>query len=560
MNATTLNDYAAARLRLQSDPGIGMGNFLWKALTVFPEDFGTIISPRPLETAWGEQGQVFNLGDLARLAEAYARRYAALGVGRQDPVGVYVDHGLKYLLHFLALTRLGAIPVLVNSRMDPVIADRHLRRVGVVGVYTDEVRRTALQASEHAAFGFTIVESDFRDAPTREPVPYIHHEHDAVLVTHSSGTTGFPKAVLLQHGGFFYPVARSLDRPLDPATNGPLIALPPSHNAAISAVAMALLNGGEFILMSDQDGKSVIAAIEHYRPTAVVAFPQTLVDVIASHPEAHDLSSVGLWFNLGDAAHERHIKQLVRFGHHQRGRSSREGSRFIDGLGSSEMGVTLFTIDHSADTRHYNRCVGRPQPWVEAAILDANGARLPDGEPGLLAVKSRSVSNGYWNDSNLTFKSRLNGYFLTGDIAYRDEFGLFYHLDRATDLLKTDRGTIHTLVYEETLLNAIDALLDCTVVAFEVRPGEPCAVCLAILREGQQVDERALHNEIDAVLTARGLRPIDEVRIIPMSELAVGVTGKVLKAHLRRVLQRELAERPETARTSRAAVSSGAVN
>src|SRR5262245_32689043 len=96
VNAQSPNATTVAKARLRADPGLGMGNFLWKALEVFPEDYGKIVSVRPLQTAWGEHRSTFTLRDLGRIADAYARRYAAFGVSRQDPVGVYVDHGIKY--------------------------------------------------------------------------------------------------------------------------------------------------------------------------------------------------------------------------------------------------------------------------------------------------------------------------------------------------------------------------------------------------------------------------------------------------------------------------------
>ena len=71
-------------------------------------------------------------------------------------------------------------------------------------------------------------------------------------------------------------------------------------------------------------------------------------------------------------------------------------------------------------TNNYNRCVGRPLDWVDAQILGENGEGLPPNVVGRLGVKAPSVTTGYWNNSLLTFRSRLSGYFLTGDLAYKD--------------------------------------------------------------------------------------------------------------------------------------------
>ena len=545
------SERASARERLRVDPDIGMGNFLWKAIAAYGRESPRIIYAHGLETAWGARFERISWHELAELAQEYARRYAGLGIGRQDPVGIYTGDGSKYLLHFLALTRIGAIPVLVNPRMDSGRAKVHMRRVGVKGVFTDSVRRRALSSrtnSDSEMPGFSLVEDDFRDVPTGDAKPYTHDRNDPVLITHSSGTTGFPKAVLLQHAGFFFPIARSLDQPLDPSTGISLCALPPSHNSAISAAAMALVNGLEFVSLAEVDAAAALDAIRTYRPGSIVAFPKTYVDLLAMDPDPADLESIAMWFNLGDAAHESHIRRLVKYGHYAQTRVRRGGSRFVDGLGSSEMGVTLFSIVHSSVSRHYGRCVGKPQSWVDAQILSPDGTILPPGAPGLLGVRAPSVSTGYWNDSNLTYKSRLKGYFLTGDVAYRDAFGRFYHLDRATDTVMTARGPIHTLVYEEAIMNSVEAVLDCAVLAVSTQPGTAYLRCLAILGKGRAMSEVDLRNEIDAVLVSRSLQPLDELRVISAPELAVGVTGKVLKAQLRETLQRDIGRTREEAR------------
>ncbi|PLU68277.1 hypothetical protein BMJ22_25745 [Sinorhizobium medicae] len=133
-------------------------------------------------------------------------------------MAVYCDQGPTYLLHFLALTRLGAIPAFVNGRMDPGAAARYMNFVGAAGVFTDEARRVQLQRDTDIRFGFIAVDSDLRAEKQGSIEPHRHYPTDTCLITHSSGTTGIPKAVQLRHSDFFHPIGQSLETHCDPAT------------------------------------------------------------------------------------------------------------------------------------------------------------------------------------------------------------------------------------------------------------------------------------------------------------------------------------------------------
>lgn len=531
-----IKDIRSARAQLRAEIDLGIGNFLWKALEVYPDDIRSIICDRPFETALGKMDPNLTLGDWGRLADSYARRYASIGVKPGEPIAVYCDQGPAYLLHFLALTELGAIPAFVNGRIDPGAAARYMKFVGAAGVFTDEARRVHLQMETDIRFGFIIVDSDLRAEKQANMEPYRHHPADTCLITHSSGTTGTPKAVQLRHSDFFHPIGQSLETHRDPATRRAICALPASHNSAISGAAIAMMNGEELMLMSDLGGRAVLETIERHRQTSIVAFPQTYVDLLASEPERYDLTSMALWINLGDAAHGRHIRRLTSFGRHWTGQGWADGSRFVDGLGSSEMGSMLFSMTHSPNTC-IPRCVGKPRPWVEAVILDKDAGILADETPGMLAVKSPGLFAGYWNNTLLTERSHRNGYFLTGDVAYRDRLGRFHHLDRVSDAVMANDGAIYTLLYEEAIMDAVDAVTDCCVVAIENGPGDVTITCLAVSAEIDCAD--LLRAKIDGALASRGLKSLTKLQIITPQEMPVGVTGKVLKGQLKQLVLAE---------------------
>src|SRR5256886_9908007 len=232
-------------------------------------------------------------------------------------------------------------------------------------------------------------------------------------------------------------------------------------------VNQALGNRAEFFSLSDQDGQYVLDAIERWRPASVFGFAVTWSGLARFDLSKHDLDSVRMWFNTGDCAHEPHIRKLVAAGSRETvtrdGVVRVPGSVFIDGLGSSEVGHSMFYIHHTNDSERYGRCIGRPYGFVTATVLNADGDELPPGQVGYLGLKAPSLSPGYWNDSVTTYRFKLNGWSLYGDLVYRNEDGDYFHMDRAPDSVELPDGSrLFTALSEERVLAALPEVLDCT--------------------------------------------------------------------------------------------------
>src|SRR5262249_50186799 len=109
----------------------------------------------------------------------------------------------------------------------------------------------------------------------------------------------------------------------------------------------------------------------------------------------------------------------------------------------------------------------KPQPFAEIILVDARtGWEVLTGEVGQVVMKSSTLALGYWNDSVNIFCTRLNGYYLTGDLVYRDEDGYFYYVDRASDAIDLGDGTwLYSALSEERVLMRCSDVRDCTVLA-----------------------------------------------------------------------------------------------
>jgi acyl-coenzyme A synthetase/AMP-(fatty) acid ligase len=197
------------------------------------------------------------------------------------------------------------------------------------------------------------------------------------------------------------------------------------------------------------------------------------------------------------------------------------------------MGYGGFRISHRPGTERYNRCVGKPQPFAEIILVDPAGREVTVGEVGQVAMKSPTLALGYWNDSVNTFRTRLNGYYLTGDLMYRDEEGYFYHVDRASDAVGLGDGRwLYTTLSEERILQRCPDVRDCTVLAARGDDGTLVAeVLLELAADADPGVDR--EGEVRAALGAVAADMPLRIVAIPDNELVVGPTGKVRKFLMR---------------------------
>ena len=535
------------RVILAADTELGAGNVLLRLAehgadmdvprVTFDTEVDTIAAWTPL-----------SLRTLTERVAARADWFARHGIGRRDPVAVYVTSAADVFLNFLALTWLGAIPALLNGGMPAEIAVEYIRRLRAVGVIIDADHAGMAEHDLGAPVLGDAAETGTGD-PSRAPAHFRHHPEDPVAITHSSGTTRMPAAVVHSNQSLFAAV-RAV-RLTEPRQHGPvreLSAFPQAHTAGVIILNEALCNGYELLCLSGQggafarSGEVIIDAIERWRPTAVYGFAVTWAELARYDLTTRDVSSVRFWSNSGDCAHEAHIRKLVAVGsHHAFGPDgqvvSLPGSRFNDTLGSTEMGYGGFGISHRPASKRYGRCVGMPQPFAEIILVNPQtGQEVPTGEVGMVAMKSPTLALGYWNDSVNTFRTRLNGYYLTGDLMYRDEDGYFYHMDRATDAVDLGDGNwLYTALSEERILKRCADVRDCTVLAGPGEDGNLVAEVLLVLAPGADpaLDRDA---EVRAALGEAAAAVPRQILTISDDEILVGPTGKVRKFLMRQRL------------------------
>jgi 3-aminoavenalumate diazotase len=536
------------RVALADDRELGAGNVLMKLREHgAPADgpgitFDVGVDDHP---AWVP----LTFGALYERVAARAAWLHDLGIKPRDPVAVYVSTAADCLLTFMALNWVGAIPALMNGNMPGETAVEFIRRLRAAAVLADATHLGLLAGRDLGTGMVADVAGAGTGNPADAPAHYQYDDGDPIAITHSSGTTRMPAAVVHSHSSLFAATRQlRLTGPRAHGTERILSALPAAHTAGILTLHQALCRGSELLFLSAQggpfesSGAVVLDAIERWRPTAVYGFAVTWAELARFDLAARDLSSVSVWFNTGDCAHETHVRPLVAAGSHpaytREGLVRLPGSRFIDGIGSTEMGYSGFRISHHAGSERYGRCVGKPHIFAEVALLDlTTGKEVPVGEVGHVGLKSPTLALGYWNDSVNTYRYRYHGYYLTGDLMYRDSEGYYYHVDRAVDSVDLGDGNwLYTAMSEERILVRCPDVRDCTVVAGPVAEGAAGGAIvtdvLLLLDAGADADA----DRSEAVREALGepaAATLRRIVAVPDGDIVIGPTGKVRKFLMR---------------------------
>jgi long-chain acyl-CoA synthetase len=520
---------AVQRLRLSLRRDLGAGDFFWHACDVASDPDRPILFRH-------ENGELtgYSLRAIRDRVLRYVNWYLANGLTPGDRVGVYTADGLAGLLHHIAITSLGGMTVLANPNMAASVAAGYFRRTDTTLLIADASRLAAIATTDHRSAAIEEVERAARDTSKPANHPYRHADTDVILVSHSSGTTGIPKPTSFAHRTFAVGKRERLWKFPSARTDRLLTALPQSHSAGVSYLSLAIMLGLPTMMIDDPSGVGVADAMNAFRPTVVIGFPISLADLPTDRLSAEAARTVHTWMGMGDASHERHIRPLVRLGRRKVRGGWLPGSTYVDGLGSSEMGMVLFKNAHTPETARYGRMIGRPVRVVQAAAaLDELGNEVPAGQAGLLGVRTPSVTPGYLNAPDLTDNAMRNGYFLTGDVVRRDSDGNWYHLDRTPDVINTVDGPVYSLPLEEVVLNETGAF-DAAVIAVDdpEHVGFSRSAAVVLFKGGQH--HEALLSRCNAALARHGLSELSALVIAgDRDELPVGVTGKVLKRELR---------------------------
>jgi long-chain acyl-CoA synthetase len=285
-------------------------------------------------------------------------------------------------------------------------------------------------------------------ALTRYPVD---DPREAVAVLqYTGGTTGLPKGAMLTHANLTAACAQYVESTqgnppvLDPASERFLAVLPPFHIYALTVnILFGLAIGAELILHARFDPKAALEEISTKKVSVFCGVP-TMFTALIGHPEAsrHDLRSLKYCGSGGAPLPVEVAQRYVEI----------TGCPLSEGWGMTETSPTgTFTPVHGK--RKVGSC-GIPLPRIEIRMLSLEDPSqyVPIGEKGEMCIQGPNVMKGYWNKPDATAESTtFDGLFRTGDVAYMDEDGFIFIVDRSKDMLLCSGYNVYPRVLEEAI-------------------------------------------------------------------------------------------------------------
>lgn len=472
-------------------------------------------------------------GTFAARAAGLGAALAARGIGRGNRVALFMANRTEYLEALYGIWWAGAAAVPINGKLHPREAAWIVEDAEAALVFTDDKSAEALTGLTPGPLIST--EGDaFRRMRETAPLgaPTSLAQGDMVWLFYTSGTTGRPKGVMISCGNIAA-MTMSYFADVDEvqAEDAILYAAPMSHGAGLYNF-MHVLRGARHVVPDSGwfDAAEILRIAPGIGPVSMFAAPtmvRRLVDVAKSAGRAGEGLRTIVY--AGGPMYEADILDAVEV----------MGPRFVQiyGQGECPMGITALPRADVADRsaagwRDRLNSVGRAQSLVEVAILDREGAELPAGEVGEIAVRGATVMPGYWRNPEATAKTLRDGWLWTGDMGRMDAEGYVTLHDRSKDMIISGGSNIYPREVEEVLLSH-PSVSEVAVVGQQDPEWGEVVVAFVVCQAGQAVEAA----ELDALCLDRIARFKRPKRYRFAEVLPKNNYGKVLKTELRKMLE-----------------------
>ena len=470
-------------------------------------------------------------------ANQFANLLFTRGVRKGDKVAILLMNSIEWLPIYFGILKTGAIVVPLNYRYtaDEIKycldkADVSMLVFGPEFVGRIEAILDRIPDVEHLFYvgedcpGFAdSYENLIKFCTRRKPDVPLTLDDDAAIY-YSSGTTGFPKAILHAHRSLEH-VALAEQNHHGQQHDDVFLCIPPLyHTGAKMHWFGSLVSGGKAVLLKGTKPEWIIKAASEERCTIVwllVPWAQDILDAIDRgeinlkdyHLDQWRLMHIG----AQPVPHSLIERWLAIFPHHQ----------YDTNYGLSE-GIGPGSIHLGVENTNKVGAIGIPGYGWEAKVCDMDGNELPKNQVGEIWLRGPGVMKCYYKDEEATKETLVGDWLRTGDMAYIDDDGFYWIVDRAKDVIITGGENLYPVQIED-FLRKNEAIKDVAVIGLpDERLGEIAAAIISV-KEGCDLSEREVNDFCNDL--PRYKRP----RKIIFAEVPRNPTGKIEKPKLREI-------------------------
>ncbi len=480
----------------------------------------------------------FTFQDMKKESARAANYFKSLGIGRGDRVMLVLKRHYQFWFAILGLHKLGAIAIPATNQLLEKDFTYRFQAANVKAVLctADGNVADAVDAAAAKCPGLTYKilvngsREGWHDFNEEYPLYSSHFARkddapcgsDPMLMFFTSGTSGYPK--LAAHS-YKYPLGHFITAKCWHQVNPDGLHLTISDTGWAKALwgklyGQWLCEAATFVYDFDRfDAEKILPLFAKYHITTFCAPPTMYRMLIKQDLGRFDLSSIEHASIAGEALNPEVFRQFQKA----------TGLQIMEGFGQSES--TLIIGNLTGDT-HKIGSMGKPVPLYDVKLLDADGNEVGIGENGEICINISGglpcgLSYGYEGSPEITKETWRDGFYHTGDLAWRDEDGFFWYVGRVDDVIKSSGYRIGPFEIENVIME-LPYVLECGVSAApdEVR-GQVVKASIVLVKDFQGTDQ--LRKEIQNYVKSR-TAPYKYPRIVEFCQsLPKTTSGKIIR-------------------------------
>ena len=417
----------------------------------------------------------FTFNDMKRMSNKTANYFKSLGIKRGDRVMLILKRHYQFWFAILALHKLGAVVIPATNLLMEHDLDYRFKAAGVralVCTPDGQVADEALRAAKNCStVEFLMMANGARegwldfDAEVEKQSDVFERTEDTacgsdpMLMFFTSGTTGYPK--IAEHN-YKYALGHYITAKYWHNVNPEGLHFTISDTGWGKALwgklyGQWLCEGAVFTYDFDRfDAADILPMFAKYHITTFCAPPTMLRMMIKQDISQYDFSSVKHMTTAGEALNPEVYRQFEKA----------TGLQIMEGFGQTELTLMIANLMGNS---HKLGSMGKPTPAYDVDILDPDGNPVPDGETGEIVVKTSDkvpcgLFAGYYKNQEKTDEVWHDGYYHTGDTAWRDEDGFYWYVGRIDDVIKSSGYRIGPFEIESVIME-LPYVLECGVSA-----------------------------------------------------------------------------------------------